>query len=80
MITQDHIAKLWKRTVIHLIVVCIGAVGIVIYLVVDETGGKRLNLSSAFGVLLIIVAAAITFFFVGRYIKKVISGRYGQSD
>jgi hypothetical protein len=80
MITQDHIAKLWKRTIIHLIAVCIVAVGIVIYLVVDKAGGERLSLSSAFGVLLAIMAAATTFFFVARSIKNVIGRRYGQSD
>ncbi len=79
MITEKHLNKIWKRTVIHLIMVGIVAVGIVIYLVVDDIDGNGLNLISALALLFLIAAVVFVLYVVMKAIKSTI-GRWLRQD
>ena len=78
MITEDRLNRLWKRTISHLIFVCLVATGIVFYLLTNNSDGKGLTLLDAIGVMVIIIMAALLFFYVARTIKNIIGDRFGQ--
>lgn len=80
MITEDRLNKLWKRTIWHWLFACLVTMGIVLYQLFNNEDGKGLTPLSALGIIGIIVAATLLFFFVTRAIKKVIGARFGQRE
>jgi hypothetical protein len=80
MITGDRLNRLWKRTISHLIFICLVATGIVLYLLTNNSDGKGLTPLEALGVMAIIIISALIFFYVARTIKNIIGDRFGQRE
>jgi cell division protein FtsW (lipid II flippase) len=80
MITRRQLDKAWKRTIGHWLFSCLIAIGIVLYLLLVNGDTGNLTPLAAVGVVVVIIAATVSFIIVSRAIRNTVGARFGQRE